>query len=247
MAKLNRDLMKYKYELFFSLIIPILLTVELTSFPPLMFTEGWVLSIARNWVKLGHYSQIMNGTFVSASMLNVGFPAIVPATLSFRLLGVGVWQGRLPFVLFTMGSIILIYHLAKRLYDRSTARGVIAVLLLMSTVPEVNPLVVGRMALGEMPSMFYMLAGYLCFLRSLRKPSLIYLFLTCLFWGLSLITKLQPLPFLASSLTVAFFLLWLRRSRRLAGVVGASLLRVSHFFLFNEAHTGGAPAQQDAV
>ncbi|MDR3568374.1 MAG: glycosyltransferase family 39 protein [Syntrophobacteraceae bacterium] len=223
MAWLKRNLFNYKFELLLALIVPFLLTARLTTFPPLMFTEGWVLSIARNWVKLGNYCQLMAGKPVSASMLNVGFPAIAPVALSFRLLGVGIWQGRLPFVLFTLGSLILVYQLATRLYCRSIARGALAVLLLMSTVAGVNPLGVGKMALGEMPSMFYLLAGYLFFIRSLSMSSFISLLFTCTFWGLALITKLQPLPFLVVSLAVVSSLLVLRRSWRLSWLVGASL------------------------
>jgi 4-amino-4-deoxy-L-arabinose transferase-like glycosyltransferase len=222
-VRLVRNLRKDKYALFLSLVVPLSLIIRLTSLPQLSFNEGWVLSVARNWAKLGHYGQLMNGAPVSASMLNVGFPAIAPIASSFGLLGVGIWQGRLPGVFFTSGCLLLIYHLARQLYDRPVARGTLAVLLLMSVSAATHPIVIGREAQGEMPSMFYLLAGYLCFISSFRKSPFFLLF-TCIFWGLALNTKLQALPFLTVSLAAVFLIVSFRRAWRLAGVVGAALL-----------------------
>jgi hypothetical protein len=135
--------------------------------------------------------------------MSSGFPAVLPMSLSFRLFGLGVWQGRLPGVLFMLASLGLLYYLARRLYDPQVAKIALIVLLLMSPSFNVHlgihPATVGRQALGEMPTLFYLLAGYVCFLLSWERP-LSLMPLTCFFWGLMLLTKLQVVPFWIVSL-----------------------------------------------
>jgi 4-amino-4-deoxy-L-arabinose transferase-like glycosyltransferase len=106
-------------------------TMNFESTPPLWWDEGWTLSVVRNWVERGHYGRLLDGEPASPG-LAASFPVIAPIALSFRLFGVGVWQGRLVGVLFTLGALALIYYLACRLYDRSVAIWTLAVLLLMS-------------------------------------------------------------------------------------------------------------------
>ena len=87
------------------------------SGPPMWWDEGWTLSVARNWVERGHYGRLMLGQLFPNG-LEASFPVTASVALSFRLFGVGLWQGRLPGVLFTVGAILLMYDLARRLYNR---------------------------------------------------------------------------------------------------------------------------------
>jgi hypothetical protein len=82
------------------------------------FDEGWVTSVAQNWIHLSHYGQLLNGTPISDGMLKIGFPAIGPISLSFAISRVGVWQGRLPGVLFAAGSFLLLYQLSENYMGR---------------------------------------------------------------------------------------------------------------------------------
>ena len=159
------------------------------------------MSVARNWVELGRYASLFDGRPIPPSMLNIGFPAVAPIALSFRLFGVGIWQGRLPGVLFTFGALCLLYHLALRLYDRKIALGTLFVVVFMSGKLELHPFFMGRYAEGEMPAVFLLLAGYDIFLSWRRCPLLI-LPLAALFWGLAAATKMQVLPFLVAGLAV---------------------------------------------
>lgn len=171
------------------------LTYRLEEIPPVRFDEGWVMSVARNWAELDRYVSLIDGRLVPPSMLNIGFPAVAPITLSFQLFGVGIWQGRLPGVLFTIGAMCLLYHLALRLYGHPVALGTLIVTFFMSGTLELQPLIMGRQALGEVPSLFFLLAGYDCYLSWRRYPLLLIL-LAALFWGLAAATKMQLLPFL---------------------------------------------------
>src|SRR5208337_612294 len=95
---------------------------RLDSAPPLWWDEGWNLTVARNWWEMGHYGRLLCGQPISSGM-STGFPAVLPISLSFRLLGLGVWQGRLPGVLFMLASLGLLYYLARRLYGAPVAKG----------------------------------------------------------------------------------------------------------------------------
>lgn len=192
-----------------ALTLTIAATINLESTPPLWWDEGWNLSVARNWVELGHYGRLLAGEPTSPSM-STGFPAIAPVALSFRLLGVGIWQGRLIGVFFTFGALALIYYLATRLYNRPVAIATLVVLLLMSPHSRIHPILMGRQVLGEMPALFYLLAGYACFLSALHRPVWA-LPLTLFFWGAALITKLQVLPFWTASLLIPLLITLFQR------------------------------------
>src|SRR5512141_1139901 len=84
------------------------LIYRLEEIPPFGFDEGWAMSVARNWAELGSYVSLVDGRPIPPSMLNIGFPAVAPIALSFRLFGVGIWQGRLSSVLFTFGALCLL-------------------------------------------------------------------------------------------------------------------------------------------
>jgi hypothetical protein len=210
---------KYLLCLAIGAILSILLFVPLSSVPKPSFDEGWVLSVARTWVEHGYYGQILDGHPRSASMLNVGFPAIAPIAFSFRLLGIGFWQGRLPGVLFTFGALWALYWLSKRLYDRRTAICTMVFLVFLTPfVSWVHPTLIGRQALGEMPAVFYLVSGYVCFILSLDKSPW-FVGGTAILWGLSAITKLQGAPFLALGLLFALMLVTMRRQWRAATIV----------------------------
>jgi len=194
-------------------------TINLESTPPLWWDEGWTLTVARTWVESGHYGRLLDGEPASPS-LAAAFPVIAPVALSFRLLGVGIWQGRLVGVFFTLGALALIYYLACRLYDRSVAIWTLAVLLLMSPI---HPVVAGRQVLGEMPALFYLLAGYACFLSALRKSPW-FMPVAVGLWAIALNTKAQVLPFWTASLVISLSVMLFRRRWSVARLLFIGLL-----------------------
>jgi 4-amino-4-deoxy-L-arabinose transferase-like glycosyltransferase len=200
------------------------LTFRLDEIPPAWFDEGWVMSVARNWVELGHYGQLLDGRRIPPSMLNVGFPVIAPIALSFQLFGVGIWQGRLPGVLFTFSALFLLFFLALRLYNRKVAVGTLFVAFFTSGNLHLHPLFMGRQALGEMPAVFFLLAGYVSFLSWRRFPLLL-LPLSAFFWGLAAAAKMQVLPFLVAGLAAPIAVALARKRQKtvvplLAGICG---------------------------
>ena len=191
--------------------------------PPLFWDEGWHMMVARTWVDEGHYGRLLGG-LPNVSGLDAGFPLVVSVALAFHLLGVGVWQGRLVVVLYTVGALLLVHHLARRLFNRRTAAATLAVVLLMTPfVPQFHVLHVGRMVLGETPMLFFLLAGYACLRLALEKsPWFLPLALVC--WVIALDIKLQVLPFWAVSLGTALLVALWRGQKRTAGMVVIGLV-----------------------
>ena len=196
------------------LLLTAMLLIEPVEAPRVWFDEGINLSVARNWSETGFYGQFKNGSPAAPDLLSTGMPVIFPIALSFRLLGVGPWQGRLPGALFVVLALGLSYYLGCRLYNQKTGLVTVAVQLLFSaTNLFLHPVLLGRQALGELPALAYLLAGYAC-LSGMSRRSRLLLPLGAIFWGLGVASKPQFLPFVVVSLLFPLLLLALRRDRR---------------------------------
>ncbi len=206
---------------FISLIVVMSLVLDIDNYPSFWFDEGWIMSVAQNWIKLGHYCQLLNGKPIPTSMLNVGFPAIGPIALSFSCFGVGIWQGRLPSVLFTASSFFLIYQISKYLYGRvvATATLIIALFVLPTLI---NPIYIGRQALGEMPAMFYLLVGYFFLMFAWRNS--LSIALAAIFYGLAMVTKQQIVPFLILALLIPLVILIVNRDWKHSRIMGSIII-----------------------
>ena len=196
------------------LLLAAMLLIKPVEAPRVWFDEGINLSVARNWSETGFYGQFKSGRPVAPDLLSTGLPVIFPIALSFRLLGVGAWQGRLPGALFAVLALGLSYYLGRRLYNQKIGMATLAVQLLFSaTNLFLHPVLLGRQALGELPALAYLLAGYACLSGMSRRPRLL-LPLGAIFWGLGVASKPQFLPFFVVSLLFPLLLLALRRDRR---------------------------------
>jgi 4-amino-4-deoxy-L-arabinose transferase-like glycosyltransferase len=193
-------------------------TINLESTPPLWWDEGWTLTVARTWVERGHYGRLLDGQFAPPG-LEAAFPVTAPIALSFRLLGVGVWQGRLIGVCFMLGALALMYYLARQLYNPSVAIATLAVLLLMSPI---HPIVIGRQVLAEPVMLLYLLAGYVCFLLVLQR-SIVFMPLAAGLWGIALITKAQVVPFWAVSLVIPLITMLFKQQWKVSGLLAIGL------------------------
>lgn len=182
--------------------------IHIQSFPPLFFDEGWTVCVARTWVESGHYGCLLRGEPAPPS-LAAHFPVVASVAASFSLLGVGVWQTRLVGLLYTFGALLLLYALARRLYGRSIAIAALALLILVPLKWSIHPLYIGRQVLGEMPLLCFLLAGFVCFVRSRHRPVWSLGAIAC--WALALMTKAQVAPFLIASFMATIVLLSIRK------------------------------------
>jgi 4-amino-4-deoxy-L-arabinose transferase-like glycosyltransferase len=190
--------------------------------PPMWWDEGWTLSVARTWVERGHYGRLLDGQ-LAAGGLQAALPVTGSVALSFKLFGVGVWQGRLPGVVVMVAALALMYVLAERLYNRRVAIGTLFVLLCMSMHPQLHPLIMGRQVIGEMYMFCFLLAGYICLLLALRRSPW-WMALAAIGWGLALNTKAQMLPFWLVALVAPLAVALVLRRFREAALLGVGLI-----------------------
>lgn len=205
----------------FSILI-LLGSVSLENFPGLWSDEGWTLCVARTWVEQGHYGCLLNGEPTSAAW--AAHPPIVASiALSFKLFGVGIWQGRIVGIVFTIGAFWLLWSLTEKMYDLRHAWGALFVALLLPLRWQLHPWLLGRQVVGEMPMLFYLLAGYLCFLLALQR-SWLFLFAAQALWGIALMSKMQVEPFWTVSLTIPLLVTLVRRQWRFSTFLTLGLL-----------------------
>src|SRR3972149_1655100 len=88
-------------------LLTFLLVFRLDSIPPLWLDEGWIMTVARNFVELGHYGRLINGEPYQETIINIGIPVIAPISLSFFLFGVGILQARITIVFFTLAALFV--------------------------------------------------------------------------------------------------------------------------------------------
>lgn len=192
------------------LIAALLALLQLSTAPPLWWDEGWTLVVARNWVEAGHYGRFLAGTPVSPGL--AGAPTVVlPVALSFRLFGVGAWQGRLPGVAFTVVTLWLLYRVTALLYGQRAGVAALGLALVTPMAPDLHPLLIGKQVLGEMPALCFLLAGYLLLFRGLESEGKGWTAGASLLWGLAVVTKQQVVPFLALSTAVVTVVLLRQR------------------------------------
>ncbi|MBI5564935.1 MAG: hypothetical protein HY870_08575, partial [Chloroflexi bacterium] len=190
--------------------------IDLERVPPAGWDEGWTMNVARNWVELGHYGQSLIGQPAPPG-LTAAFPTAAAVALSFKLFGVGIWQGRLATVVCTWLALAVWWGVAKRASNSLTALVALGVLLLAQSDPALHPIMTGRQVLAEPLMMAFLLIGYASMTQALattRARSIGWLLIAIGVWSVALIAKAQPLPFWTLSLLVPIGWLLLRRQWR---------------------------------
>lgn len=227
---MTRDVTWFRKEIVVLLVfsmIALALFINLERLPPLWWDEGWTLSVARNWVELGHYGRLLDGQPYTAGLAG-HFPVVALVALSFKLFGVGAWQARLPGALLTLAALGFLFFLANRLYNRQIAYGTLFLLLLANPGEPLHPIYMGRQVLGELPALFFLLGGYVCLLKALSKSGW-WILPAMLFWGIAIRTKAQEPYFWLGSLlvplSISLFKRWWKEALLLgSGLVGTWLL-----------------------
>ncbi|MCJ7434160.1 MAG: glycosyltransferase family 39 protein [Anaerolineales bacterium] len=204
---------------------------KLTELPRPWFDEGWTLSTARNWAENNVYALRLVDQWISPEAMTQYFTVTMPVAFSMRIFGIGIVQARLPGILSTIGMFALLFLLTKEIYNSKVAWGTLFAILLLAPVPDLQPLIFGRQALGEMPMLFYLLAGYWFLGKALQKRGsrtrLAFILFTAILWSVGTVSKRQALPFwLLSWIFPALVALWRRNWRILKIILAAGILAV---------------------
>jgi hypothetical protein len=182
--------------------------------------EGWTLSVARVVAERGVYARLLDGN-LAPNGLEAAIPFTELVALSFRLFGVGLWQGRLPGVLCATVALALLWLVARRAYGARVAWGALLASLLVAPHPQLHPLVQGRQVLAELP-MLAALLGAVLGADAAGRGRWWALAPACALWLLALALKAQTLPFLAAGLAAGILVALILRRWRYAAVLTAS-------------------------
>jgi 4-amino-4-deoxy-L-arabinose transferase-like glycosyltransferase len=134
-----------------------LITFHFTDTPKVWVDEGVFTETARNLAKNGIIGlQTEPGEFFSmrSFLLSSSYPVIFPVASSFIIFGTGIWQARLPMIIYMLLLVIVFYLFVKNKYGFYPA--VLSVLLLLSFSPFYGN---GRPVQGEVPGLVFMILG----------------------------------------------------------------------------------------
>ncbi len=197
---------------------------KLSEAPAVWFDEGIYSQAAMNLAEHGTQQlQTAPGTFISNSYLTVGYPLFFPVSISYRLFGVGVWQGRAVMMLFILAFAAASYALVRMLFGRWQAAWT---LLLLATFPILYGN--GKPVLGEVPGMLFLVLTFIALLILERSNFRnIWAYLGSGFAaGLCIVTK--PIFIL---LLPALAVTWFIRRRTIKVHWGGFLLAITAFVL----------------
>lgn len=207
------------YQKYFWLVLgTLVLVVALYNFdtsPGFWFDEGIASQAAKNIAQHGIYGmQVAPGEFVTNNFwITINYPVVLPVALFLKIFGVSVWAARLTSLFYLVGLVIVSYFFIKKLYGFWPA--LLSSLLLITFPPLYGN---GKAVLGEVPGLFWLILGSLCFLYFYDRWRDIFLQGACIAWGLSMATKPYYLLFGPSVVFIILFL-WLKERRISFGMV----------------------------
>lgn len=199
-----------KLILFLVFILTIFLIItHFTDTPRVWVDEGVFTETARNFAEhrvLGLQTEPGN-FFEMNALLSTGYPVIFPVSLSFSLFNTGIWQARLPMLVYMFILAFLFYLFAKKRYGFYT--GISSLLLLISFSPFYGN---GRPVQGEVPGLAFLVLGLLMllYLEEGDFKSKKWAIFSGLAFGLSASTKPIYL-FVLSLVLVITLIFWYRK------------------------------------
>lgn len=180
---------------------------NLANYPDLWWDEAIFSETAANLAQHGRYAFTIQSPDQLCDLdyrISAGPSLILPVALAYRLLGVGLVQGRLVAGFYLIFTFLALFLGSRRLFG-TTAAFLAVVLALVGT----DVVHWGRSILGDVPALGLFLCGLWLITRGLEEYSMLSLFLGGMFLGLAVDAKefygLAFLPPLAA-------LLWRDRS-----------------------------------
>jgi 4-amino-4-deoxy-L-arabinose transferase-like glycosyltransferase len=160
---------------------------NLANYPDLWWDEAIFSETAANLVQHGRYAftvQSPNQLSDFDYRISAGPAIILPVALSYRLLGVGLVQGRLVAGLYLVFAFLAFFLVSRRLFGPAAA--FLAVFLALLGTDVIHW---GRPVLGDVPALGLFLFATWLIIRSLEEDSPACLFLGGLFLGLAFDAK----------------------------------------------------------
>lgn len=180
--------------------------------PGVDWDEGWTFSVAQNWVERGFYGRLLDNELAPPG-LEASFPVVSSVALAFRVLGVGIWQGRFAGAVTMLLALALYVWLLRRLFSSSIAWTTLALLIFLVPLTRANVFWMARAMFAEPFQMLTILAGLAAWFLS-RAHARVWILGAALGWGIAIVSKAQVLPFLVTALVVASAFNFLNRRGR---------------------------------
>jgi 4-amino-4-deoxy-L-arabinose transferase-like glycosyltransferase len=176
---------------------------RLPSAPPPWFDEGYRLNMARVLTEQGVYAtETRDRLWLFDPGVGTGPVDTLALAAAFRVLGIGVLQGRLATTVFVLIAVAALYLIAGEVLERWAA--VVATLFVVALpVPrDSSLLMLGRQVMGEVPALSLILLGLWVWFRSWRTESWAVALGAGLLIGLGLLSKSQMVFGVAPALLV---------------------------------------------
>ena len=197
------------FFLFALVFVLALASYHFTTSPGFWFDEGIIAGVAKNIALYGVYgTQVApNSFFTNNFWITNNFPVAFPVAAFFKILGVSIWTARLTPLFYLLGFVCVAYFFVKKIYGFKAA--VLASLLLITFNPLYGN---GKAVLGEVPGLFWLILGGLLYLYYEGNKKVPFLLAAALSWGIAVSTKAYYLVFIPSTIFLAFFLLFRKKS-----------------------------------
>ena len=139
-------------------VLIFLAVYNLSNYPVTWFDEGSHLHVPKTLLHFGVYADYSSEGFrYYGPTVGVGPTVMLPIAAVFKLFGIGLLQARLVMILYLLATIYVFYRLAWVLGNQRLAW--VATALLVAS-RGVSLLEYGRQVLGEVPGLFFVVAGF---------------------------------------------------------------------------------------
>jgi 4-amino-4-deoxy-L-arabinose transferase-like glycosyltransferase len=178
------------------LVLLFVLAVGLMAFnlpinPHPWHDEGAAMLVSKTLVQDGIYAaRSGDGYQTFGPIQSVGPTVLVPVAIIYRLLGVGIWQGRLVAIAYGLFALAMVFAVAARLFGWKT--GILAALVVLGA-PPIEFLLHSRQVSGEIPALAFFLCSWLVWAIGREKQRGWLSVLAGVLLGLAMITKSQYL------------------------------------------------------
>lgn len=133
------------------------LLFQLDRFPPPHFDEGAYLKVAKNYAQNGVYADFsLDQNMYLGPVVSTGPTVILPIAALFKVFGPGFVVARMVVIVFDVLLLVAVYVLMSGLFNKRAA--VVAVMFAVWS-PGVLNSYVSRSVMGEMPGLFFIVAG----------------------------------------------------------------------------------------
>jgi hypothetical protein len=216
---------------------------NLANYPDLWWDEAIFSETAANLAQHDRYAFTVQSPDQLSDLdyrISAGPSLILPVALTYRLLGVGLVQGRLVAGFYLIFTFLALFLGSRRLF--STAAAFLAVVLVLVGTDVIHW---GRSVLGDVPALGLFLGGLWLLTRGLDEDSLVSLFLGGMFLGLAFDAKeFYGLAFLPPLAALAWqdWGAWRRLSRSLLAYCWGVSLPILSYLALKAVMLGGLGA-----